>query len=278
MRRILGLAIAALILATASGAAAEDTLSPETTKPAPYTEKIPGTTVTIDMLPIPAGEIMMPDPAKKGTRKKVAVGPFYMAKTETTWDAYDAYRLGVLNEAKLIGKDATSSPSSPYGEADRGYGHKGYPVINETYLGAVSFCKWLSEKTGKSYRLPTEAEWEYACRAGLPDLSPAQLAKAAVCGTNKTSPVGSKAPNAWGLYDMLGNVAEWAVDLSGKPVVCGGCFEDKPTKVNAASRKYETEEWSANDPQDPKSKWWLSDGHFVGFRVICVESPAPAAE
>lgn len=269
-RLVFALTVAVLLIGTAVAVCAEDAAAPQPAKPAPYTEKIDGSTVTIDMVPVPAGEIMMPDPAKKGARKKVAVGPFYMAKTETTWDAYDAYRLGSSNEVKLVGKDATSSPSNPYGESDRGYGHKGYPVINETYLGAVSFCKWLSAKTGKKYRLPTEAEWEYACRAGLPDLSAAQLGKCAVCGVAKTSAVGSKTPNAWGLYDMLGNVAEWAVDMSGKPVVCGGCFEDKPQKVNASARKYETEDWTANDPQDPKSKWWLSDGQFVGFRVICV--------
>jgi hypothetical protein len=73
-------------------------------------------------------------------------------------------------------------------------------------------------------------------------------------------------------------VAEWAVDMNGKPVVCGSCFQDKPGKATAASRRYQTEDWQANDPQDPKSKWWLSDGQFVGFRVICVETPAPAAK
>lgn len=278
------LVFVALVAAAALGQAfAADVAGPQAA-PAPYTEAVSGTTISFDMLPIPAGEIRMPDPAKKGTFRTVKVGPFYMAKTETTWDAYDAYRLGALDKVKLVEKDAVSSPSNPYGEADRGYGHKGYPVINETYLGAVSYCKWLSAKTGKSYRLPTEAEWEFACRAGQPDPSAAQLAKRAICGTQKTSAVGSREPNAWGLYDMLGNTAEWATDLTGKPVVCGGCFEDKPEKVKPSARKYQTEEWQANDPQDPKSKWWLSDGQFVGFRVICVDGsaqpavPAPATE
>lgn len=278
LRVMLALCATALLLGIAPVAIAEDAAATQPAKPVPYTEKIEGTVVTFNMLPVPAGEITMPDPAKKGATKKVQVGPFYVAKTETTWDAYDAFRLGELNAVKPVGKDATSSPSSPYGEADRGYGHKGYPVINESYLGAVHYCKWLSAKTGKNYRLPSEAEWEYACRAGQPDPSSAQLSKCVVCSTDKTSPVGSKTPNAWGLFDTLGNVAEWAVDLSGKPVVCGGCFEDKPEKVKASSRKYQTEDWQANDPQDPKSKWWLSDGQFVGFRVICVENPASAAK
>lgn len=241
----------------------------EPAKPAPYTEKISGTLIAIDMLPIPAGEISIADPANKDAKKTVTVGPFYMSKTEITWDAYDAFRLD--EELGIEGKDAVSRPSKPYGEADRGYGRKGYPVINETYHGAVMFCKWLSAKTGKNYRLPTEAEWEYACRAGQADPSPAQLTKCAVCAVKKTSPVGSKTANAWGLHDMLGNVAEWAVDLTGKPVVCGGCFQDKPEKVSASARRYQTVMWQENDPQDPKSKWWLSDGAFVGFRVICIQ-------
>ena len=67
---------------------------------------------------------------------------------------------------------------------------------------------------------------------------------------------------------MLGNVAEWCVDLKGKPVVCGGSFMDLPAKCKPSTRKYQTDAWQANDPQDPKSKWWLSDGEFVGFRVL----------
>ena len=80
-----------------------------------YTQEIPGTLVKFDMALVAAGEITMPDPAKEGATKKIKVGPFYIAKTETTWDAYDAYRLGALEEVKLVEKDATSTPSNPYG-------------------------------------------------------------------------------------------------------------------------------------------------------------------
>lgn len=239
--------------------------------PAAYTESIPGTVVTFDMVPIPAGEIAMPDPAKKGAMRKIKVGPFWMSKTEITWDAYDVfvYRLDIPQGSK--DKDAITRPSKPYGEADRGYGHRGYPVINVSYLGAQAFCKWLSAKTGHRYRLPTEAEWQYACLAGKPAPTGDALKDYAVVCAEKTAPVGSKKPNAWGLYDMLGNVAEWCVDLKGRPVVCGGSFEDKIEKVKPTARQYQTERWQENDPQDPKSKWWLSDGQFVGFRVIRVD-------
>jgi formylglycine-generating enzyme required for sulfatase activity len=273
-------AVVALICAiSASAFAAGGDACSKSTKPAPYTETIPGTLVTFQMLPIPAGEISMPDPDKKGNLRKVKVGPFWIGKTEVTWDEYDVFtfRLDEPGPLKPLGRDAMSHPSKPYGEADRGYGHKGYPVINESFLGAQTYCKWLSKKTGHTYRLPTEAEWEFACRAGQPDPTPDQLSQCAVTFAEKPSPVGSKTPNPWRICDMLGNVGEWCVDLKGKPVVCGGSFEDRPEKVKASSRKYQTEDWQANDPQDPKSKWWLSDGQFVGFRVIRVDEPAPKA-
>lgn len=233
-----------------------------------YTQEIPGTLVKFDMALVAAGEITMPDPAKEGATKKIQVGPFYIAKTETTWDAYDAYRLGALEEVKLVEKDATSTPSNPYGSIDRGFGHKGYPAINITYLGAKSYCEWLSKKSGHKYRLPTEAEWEFACRAGAAEPNAEKLKEMAVTFAEKTSAVASKKPNAWDIHDMLGNVAEWCVDLKGKPVVCGGSFMDLPAKCKPSTRKYQTDAWQANDPQDPKSKWWLSDGEFVGFRVL----------
>ena len=235
-----------------------------------YTESIPGTLVTFDMVPVPAGEITMPDPAKKGATKKVTVGPFWIGKTEVTWDAYDifVFRLDEPKTDKPAGKDAVTRPSKPYGSADRGYGHKGYPVINESFAGAQAYCKWLSAKTGHTYRLPTEAEWQYACQAGQPAPSPEQLKACAVTYAEKTAPVASKSANAWGACDMLGNVAEWCLDLKGKPVVCGGSFEDKPEKVKSTARRYQTDAWQENDPQDPQSKWWLSDGEFVGFRVL----------
>jgi formylglycine-generating enzyme required for sulfatase activity len=253
--------------------------SDDSTSPSekPYTESIPGTLVSLDMVPIPAGEITIADPAQKGATKKVKVGPLWIGRAEVTWDQYDifTFRLDEPKDAKPLGRDAMSHPSKPYGEADRGYGHKGYPVINESFLGAQTFCKWLSAKTGHTYRLPTEAEWEYACRAGAPEPTADQLKSCAVCFAEQTSPVASKQPNAWGACDMLGNVAEWCIDLKGKPVVCGGSFMDSPKNIKPSTRKYQTEGWQANDPQDPKSKWWLSDGSFVGFRVVRDDKPAP---
>jgi len=265
-------ALIAVILVSAQCIMAAEPAKPEEPrKPAPYTESIKGTLVKFDMVPLPAGEITIADPAKKGSTKTVKIKPLYISKTEVTWDEYDVFvfRFDEPQSPCPGGPDAVSRPSKPYGAADRGYGHKGYPAINMSYYGAEQYCKWLSLKTGKKYRLPSEAEWEYACRAGKPEPGEKELAQCAWFWQEKTQPVGKKKPNACGLCDTYGNVAEWCVGLDGKPVVCGGCFEDFAKHVTASKRRYQEPSWSANDPQDPKSKWWLSDAQYVGFRVVC---------
>jgi formylglycine-generating enzyme required for sulfatase activity len=160
-------------------------------------------------------------------------------------------------------------PSKSYILPDLGWGHHGYPAINISILNATMFCRWLSSKTGQKYRLPTEAEWEYACRAGSKtDPTKAEIAKEAWYGDTRTHPVGKKQPNGWKLYDMLGNTGEWAIDPEGKPVLCGPTFKDQLDKVKPSTHAYQVPAWQATDPQLPKSRWWLSDGNFCGFRIV----------
>jgi formylglycine-generating enzyme required for sulfatase activity len=137
------------------------------------------------------------------------------------------------------------------------------------------FCRWMSSVTGKKYRVPTEAEWELACRAGVAGawkLDKASIEKQSWHAGNSgdmTHPVAKKAANKYGLFDMLGNVGEWATDTEGKPVLCGPTFRDPVTAVSPTVRKRWEPSWQETDPQMPKSRWWLSDGPFAGFRVVC---------
>lgn len=259
-----------------------------------YTEEIKGTVVKFNMVKLPAGSVEI----KVGDQtKKVDLKPFAISETEVTWDEFDtwAYGLDIADEKAKIESISKTRPSKPYGAPDFGFGHSGYPVLAETYFSAEMYCKWLSEKTGKKFRLPTEAEWEYACRAGGAPvkLEKEELEKVAWFeenGDEKTHPVKEKAANAFGLYDTLGNAVEWVIkdpdwqkldeaDDAANPdrrmkkaktqVARGGSWKEAGEKINSSQRFYQLPSWNVTDPQDPKSRWWLSDGKFVSFRVVC---------
>jgi formylglycine-generating enzyme required for sulfatase activity len=155
-------------------------------------------------------------------------------------------------------------------------------------LAASEFCAWLSVKSGRHYRLPTEQEWTHACLAGSKgpygfgdDASKlADYAWFADNAEDSPHPVARKKPNAWGLYDMHGNVAEWCETPDGKGgwgVVKGGSYKSPAPDQTAAARELPDRAWNASDPQVPKSKWWLANGPFIGFRIVCdnITSAAP---
>ena len=178
-----------------------------------------------------------------------------------------------------------------------GYEH-GLPAISMSHHAASKFCEWLSAQTGHYYRLPTEAEWEYACRAGSPgaysygngEASLDQYAWYWNNSNDRYQKTGSKKPNKWGLRDMHGNVAEWVLDsyvpdaygkrsglpakdplviIPGAPhIVRGGSWEDDPDSLRSAARRASTPAWNRQDPQNPKSIWYLTDGGMIGFRVV----------
>ena len=238
----------------------------------PYRDSIPGTLVVFDMIPVPGGPVHY---RYGDSITNTIVAPFWIGRTEVTWDEYDvfAYRLDLKPEARG-GADATARPSKPYGAPDYGWGHHGYPAISIAAPAAAAYCVWLSARTGKKYRLATDAEWTRAVGTGIgPDtlLPPARLDSLAWYAGNsqaRSHPVAAKAPDRLGLYDMLGNAAEWVTEGDGRAITRGGSWLYAAASVRPDTRVAPLSTWQERDPQFPKSRWWLSDGPFVGFRIV----------
>ena len=176
--------------------------------------------------------------------------PIAMGRYPVTFEDYDRY----------VSATGAERP------ADAGWGRGRRPVIRVNWHDAKAYAAWLSEQTGKRYRLPSESEWEYAARAGTEtayswgDEIGVNRANGRGCGSNwrgrQTSPVGSFEPNAFGLYDMHGNVCEWVEDCwhdnyegaptdgsawtsggdSSRAVVRGGSWSGDPRVLRSAFR------------------------------------------
>jgi formylglycine-generating enzyme len=314
----------------------------------PYVEKIPGTDVTFEMIPVPGGEFLMGSPAGEADRSKdegpqvrIKLEPYWMGKCEVTWGEYrsfmamyDAFKkmqrltanagAPTVNgptekDLRLIkmhawndkleadwNVDAVTSPTPLYDSSfTYGVGEQpNQPAVTITPYAARQYTKWLSGVLGNNYRLPTEAEWEYAARAGTTTTwsfgdDPKKLEDYAWIDSNgdsKTHPVGKKKPNPWGLYDMHGNVAEWTLDQYfpdtysklGTGVVDAKKAVQWPTKLfprvirggswlepaamsrSAARHPSEDREWKLSDPNIPLSPWWFTEepATAVGLRVM----------
>jgi formylglycine-generating enzyme required for sulfatase activity len=288
-----------------------------------YTDEIPGTDVAFDMVPIPGGKFKMGSPENEkgrnpdeGPQKEVEISPFWMGKMEVTWNEFQLWMYPEEERKARVAKnlpaelnkltDAVSHPTQPYVEMSFGMGTDGFPAISMTQHAANKYCQWLSAKTGHFYRLPTEAEWEYAARAGTTTAyfwgdDPAPMGDYCWWGRNsdfKYQKVGKKKANPWGLHDILGNVTEWCLDQydpdyyktmpaanpwnkATKPyphVARGGSWDDEePSKLRAAVRRASSAEWKRQDPQLPKSIWYHTDAQFLGFRLVRpLKVPAPA--
>jgi formylglycine-generating enzyme required for sulfatase activity len=165
-----------------------------------------------EMVVIPAGKFRMGDIQGKHGKDELPVRqvhirkPFAMSRYETTFEQY----------GEFVKATARELPD------DEGWGHGRQPVIRVSWNDAVDYAEWLSRQTGKRYRLPTEAEWEYAARAGTETVYwwgnevKQGLANCLGCGSRwagkEPAPVGSFKPNPFGLYDTSGNVSEWVQD------------------------------------------------------------------
>ena len=276
------------------------------------TAPIPGTNVSFKLVLIPGGTFTMGSPeteenreADEGPQIQVSVDSFYMGVYEVTFDEFNIFRQKELDLAPEgrddWNVDAFARPSPPYEDPTFGMGKEGFPAVSMTQFSALQYCRWLTEKTGIFYRLPTEAEWEYACRAGVEtayyygddtDLLD-DHAWHYDNSMEKYHKVGEKKPNAWGLYDMLGNVSEWTLDQYQedayakiteemseeinpwiKPTrlhprtVRGGSWDDDKEEHRCAARIKSSFKWKERDPQIPKSFWWNTDSPFVGFRIV----------
>ncbi len=220
-----------------------------------FTETVPGTSASINMIAVPGGEFEMGSASDEalrnddeGPQHKVRVSPFFMAEVEVTWDQYWAFFGETMSEGRTAPSviyanntrediDAVSGPTPPFGAPDQGWGQGSRPAITMTHYGAETFCQWLSLKTGRTYRLPTEAEWEYAARGGTSTPyyfagDPKKFTSEGIVrklfgsdttgiasnviyalnSSNRTDEPAKVAANPFGLKNMLGNVMEYCSD------------------------------------------------------------------
>jgi formylglycine-generating enzyme required for sulfatase activity len=233
-----------------------------------FTEKVPGTPVAFNMIAVPGGTFKMGSPvdepyrkADEGPVREVTVSPFYMSEVEVVWSDYESFFRETRSEGRIDPRvimernrnavDGVSGPTPFYGQVDQGWGFGKSPAITMSHYAAQTYCQWLSIKTGKKYRLPTEAEWEYAARGNTStpyffDGSPKKFTRdrwwnsvfgvdTAVINTyvvyaensgGRTQYAGKVASNPFGLKNMLGNVMEYCSDWYSE-----NAYSETPDKV-----------------------------------------------
>jgi formylglycine-generating enzyme required for sulfatase activity len=307
---------------------------PDGTFMVPYTQKVESTDIAFEMIPIPGGQFVMGSPDEEvgrtedeGPRFTVDVPPFWMGKTEVTWSeyktfmkCYDIYkrlsRQGVRKVSSIDQSDAVTIPTPLY-EPSHTYEHGDapkQPAVTMTQYAAKQYTKWLSGITSFQYRLPAEAEWEYAARGGSKTAyafgdDPSQLGEYAAFAENAPDGapvVGSKKANPFGLHDMHGSVWEWTVDqysadgygdradkvLSLEEAISwpttpdmrsvrGGGWQDTAERLRSAARMGSADEdWKDSDPNVPLSPWWYTTdpARMVGMRVARSLRPMTADE
>ncbi|MFT5906474.1 MAG: sulfatase activating formylglycine-generating enzyme [Cryomorphaceae bacterium] len=274
-----------------------------------YTEKI-NSGARFEMLPVKGGTFTWKG-EKEGDSLQATLSPFWMGKTEVTWDEYEPFMIseiprekdGQMNqfmrETHKNDIDFIARPTTQYYPITHGMQTKDRPAIGMTQHAANKYCQWISYQTGHFHRLPTEAEWEYVCRAGSQTKyswgnEPKSATQYAWFYGEKNSHYkkpGQKKPNAWGFLDMHGNVLEWTLDqytpnrksyfnkekvtnpwvkvTQYHPIVTkGGHWKHKLPGITAAARHPSNPLWKDTDPQIPRSQWFFSDTPGLGMRVV----------
>ncbi len=234
--------LAFILLASACGRAA----------PVAESVTIPGSSVAFDLAWIPEGG-------------------FWIGRCEVTWDEYLLYC--AFDNPEPDGVDAVARPSKPLDTHpfDRRWGLGRRPAVGMSGAAAVKYCEWLSARTDRVFRLPTEQEWQIACGA-----RPAEIMTCSWNAANSggfTREVGTGAAGPHGLHDMLGNLWEYCGDGS---VLRGGCWQDPPEALTPAARLPFDEDWVLRDPNFPPGVWWVPDGSHLGLRVLH-PGPPPSA-
>jgi formylglycine-generating enzyme required for sulfatase activity len=277
---------------------------------AAYGEKL-DSGAKFEMLPVKGGSFTWKG-EKEGDSLEVTLSPFWMGKSEVTWDEYDPFMnataiprqkdgtvLDFARDAITNDIDFVARPTTPYHPMTFGMAREGHPAISMTQHAANKYCQWISFQTGHFYRLPTEAEWEYASRAGSQTKYPwgdsaADAEQYAWYGGDAASQYqapGKKKPNAWGFVDMQGNALEWTLDQyvpdrkayfgkdhvhnpwikATKPyphVTKGGHWKAPLEEISPASRVPSDPKWKMVDPQEPKSLWYFTNVQNIGFRIV----------
>lgn len=242
-----------------------------------YKECIPGTSVSFNMIAVKGGAL--PDSNQTGTQKQKS---FFMSQTEVSWDEYLAFMRDAENEGRSDDNvDGISGATPPWGNPDQGWGMGARPAITMTPYAAQAYCVWLSNKTGKKYRLPTEAEWMFVASQVYTEEGLSQaMVNARPHGKRQTQLPGEVEKDLMGFSHIFGNVKEFCSDrikvegssvatAQNEYVIKGGSFKSSLDDLHPAFREYtNSEKWFMSDPQIPKSKWWYSDCNDVGFRVV----------
>lgn len=256
---------------------------------APETVEIPGTKARFDLVQLPGGKATVGSPASDPghkddeTLRTVTLEPFWLGAREVTWKEFNAFRYGkdVDGVTRPTVADSYFIDSIP-----DDFRTDPRPMTNARWHSAMMYCEWLSRKTGRYFRLPTETEWEYAARAGSDAPAPDPLNDVAWHkgnSKNRTHNGGELKPNALGLFDMMGNVWEYALEPYAYPdygpVIRGGNWSSQPREMRYANRQTIPLKWFADDSNLPRSVWWVTSHEVsIGFRVACASDASDQKE